>query len=428
MKRSIKMPRPAMGYGLRGLLACGLFAIALSGCNKLLEVDVPGAVSSTALDSPDLMASLATAARAEVECALGAYISGESMLTNEVWSSSSFRNFNVWDAHLLELKTQTGSCATTTGNTTLGFYVALAGARFQADDAYKRIDAFPADQLKINKTQTLAMLAGLGGYAYTWLGEGFCQMAIDGGPLMTRTQVFEKALERFTTAEGLAQQANDASFLSLARVGRARVLLNLGRKAEAAAAAKLVPTGFIFNATNSTANARRNNRIFLNNYTNQFVTIAPEFRALTVGGVADPRVAVINANRLGFDSKTALYQQTKYTVATSPIPIATWREAQLIIAEAELGQSAVDRINVLRDFYKLPRYAPANVSDNAAILTQIIEERRRELYLEGQRLNDMLRFNIPFPTGNNHLGEPYGPTTCAPLPDAEYDGNPNISR
>jgi tetratricopeptide (TPR) repeat protein len=409
-------------------LLCGLLVFFVGGCNQLLDVDVPGAVPSSALDDPTLMPSLAAAARGEVECALAAYISGEALLTNELISASSFRNFNVWTAHLLEIKTSTGACPTALNTSNAGFYVALSSARFTADDAFKRVEAFTPEQLGINKPQTLAMLAGMAGYAYTLLGEGFCQMAIDGGPLMTRAQVFEKALERFVTAEQLAQQANDAPLRNLALVGRARILLNLGRKADAATAAKQVPSGFVFNATYSTANARRNNRVFLNVQSNRFLTVAPEFRNLTVGGMPDTRVRVDGPTGLGQDAKTPFYAQTKYPTASSPIPLATWREAQLIIAEAELGQSAVDRINALRDLARLPRYAPANVADNQAILAQIIEERRRELFLEGHRLNDMLRFNIPFPTGLNHLGEPYGPTTCHPLPDAEWDGNPNITR
>jgi hypothetical protein len=40
----------------------------------------------------------------------------------------------------------------------------------------------------------------------------------------------------------------------------------------------------------------------------------------------------------------------------------------------------------------------------------------------------MLRLRIPFPTGLNHLGEPYGPVTCHPLPDVEWDGNQNLQR
>jgi hypothetical protein len=413
----------------RGRLAlCAVLAVFAAGCDALLDVDVPGAVSSSALGDPNLMPSLVISARGELECALAAYIAGEAFITNEIISSSSFRNFNVWTAHLLELKTQTGPCPTTTNATNAGFYVALASARFQADDAFKRIEAFAEEELPLNKTQSLGLLAGLAGFAYTMLGEGFCEMAIDQGPLMTPAQVFEVGLQRFTTAEQLAQQANDAPVRNMALVGRARVLLNLGRKADAAAAAKQVPAGFVFNATYSTANPRRQNRVFLNNQQNRYVTFPAEYRGLTVGGVADTRVRIDGPTGLGQDAKTPFYSQAKYPAANSPIPIATWREAQLIVAEAELGQSAVDRINALRDLARLPRYAPANVADNQAILAQVIEERRRELFLEGHRLSDMLRFRIPFPTGLNHLGEPYGPTTCLPLPDAEYNGNSNLTR
>ncbi|MGH7551872.1 MAG: RagB/SusD family nutrient uptake outer membrane protein, partial [Longimicrobiales bacterium] len=204
--------------------------------------------------------------------------------------------------------------------------------------------------------------------------------------------------------------------------------LNLGRKADAATAAKLVPSGFAFNATYSTANPRRQNRVFLNNQQNRYVTFPAEYRGLTIGGVADTRVRIDGPTGLGQDARTPFYTQAKYPGANSPIPIATWREAQLIVAEAELGQSAVDRINALRDLARLPRYAPTNVADNQAVLAQVIEERRRELFLEGHRLSDMLRFRISFPSGLNHLGEPYGPTTCLPLPDGEYNGNSNLTR
>jgi hypothetical protein len=56
----------------------------------------------------------------------------------------------------------------------------------------------------------------------------------------------------------------------------------------------------------------------------------------------------------------------------------------------------------------------------------VLEERRRQLFLEGHRLNDMLRHDLPFPTGENHKGQAWGPITCMPLPDQERLNNPNI--
>jgi hypothetical protein len=70
----------------------------------------------------------------------------------------------------------------------------------------------------------------------------------------------------------------------------------------------------------------------------------------------------------------------------------------------------------------------------------IIEERRRELFVEGgHRMNDMLRFEgtpreIPWlgepgsihPDGVDSVGGAYGDVTCFPLPTVERIGNPNI--
>ena len=62
-------------------------------------------------------------------------------------------------------------------------------------------------------------------------------------------------------------------------------------------------------------------------------------------------------------------------------------------------------------------------------MNEVIEERRRELWLEGHRLYDIGRFDIPrtpvagtpYPKGGS-----YGNTTCLPLPDVERFNNPNI--
>jgi hypothetical protein len=56
----------------------------------------------------------------------------------------------------------------------------------------------------------------------------------------------------------------------------------------------------------------------------------------------------------------------------------------------------------------------------------VLEERRRELWLQGTRLGDMLRSDIPFVTGVTPKGEQYGSYTCMPIPQREIDANPNI--
>jgi hypothetical protein len=66
-------------------------------------------------------------------------------------------------------------------------------------------------------------------------------------------------------------------------------------------------------------------------------------------------------------------------------------------------------------------------------MTQIIEERSHELFLEGQRLGDIIRYGLPlypapgtpFSIGAGTSGE-YGTQVCFPLPSAERNNNPNI--
>jgi hypothetical protein len=128
---------------------------------------------------------------------------------------------------------------------------------------------------------------------------------------------------------------------------------------------------------------------------------------------------------------------TKYANGGSPIPIARWAEARLIIAEASLGAEAVTIINDLHSRAGIP---PTFAStDNNVILGQVIEERRRELFLESHQLNDKIRFNavaqslgltpaalnpnLPWTPATGQLYKntlvPYGTNTCFPFPTME---------
>jgi len=180
----------------------------------------------------------------------------------------------------------------------------------------------------------------------------------------------------------------------------------------------------VLNATFDAVAERHRNRVYVDNFVNLYTSVDPRFRNLTFAGVADPRVPTKNAGRLGNDGVTPLWQQLRYTTETSPMPIATWNEAQLIIAEAEGGQAAVDAINRLHTAAGIPQFSS---SDDAATMAQVYEERRRELFLTAHRMGDMLRLNIPFDTGNDAKGQPFGTTTCLPLPDVETLNNPNIT-
>ena len=397
-------------------------ALSVTACRGILSVDLPTRVSAGVLDDASFAPTMVNGAIADFDCAYTNYTGATGLLTDELIESTGFIAWFSWDLRRIPSNNSSLGSNICTG-AGYGVYTPLQTARFTAADSYKRIQAFP-DAAVPNKTLLLATAAVYEGYALTLLGEGFCQMAIDGGPPITPAQTLALAEGRFTDAIQLATTASNAAILNFATLGRARVRLDLGNKAGADADAKAVPQGYVMNSTYDAATERHRNRVYVDNFVNLFTSVDPRFRGLTYGGVPDPRVPTKNAGRLGNDGVTPLWQQLRYTTETSAIPVATWGEAQLIIAEAEGGQPAVDAINRLHTAAGLP---PFSSTDPATIIAQVYEERRRELFLTGHRLNDMLRLGIPFDTGNDAKGQPFGTTTCLPLPDVETLNNPNFT-
>jgi hypothetical protein len=240
---------------------------------------------------------------------------------------------------------------------------------------------------------------------------------------MQPIEVLQAAEANFTEAITRSGPSMDEDIRLLALLGRARVRLDLGNDAGAAADAALIPAGWSYVADYSTLQGNRENRVYNVTIRNSFLSVAPEYRNLMVGAEPDPRVPVLNTGGFGHDGTTAHWRQQKYPTADAPIAIASWEEARLIVAEALGGAQAVTAINELRAAQGI---APLDNPDVGNMLPVILEERRRQLFSEGHRLNDMLRHNIPFPTGTNHKGQTYGPTTCLYLPDQERDNNPNL--
>jgi hypothetical protein len=420
------------------LAACLCAATVLGGCKEILKADAPQLVEETNLQSPANAPVIVAGAVADFECAFADYIAVMGTVTDELADAQA--NAAIWDIDRRTIFPSTGLYSGSSGAGpafTCGefgrVYVPVSTARYQADNAITLLDGWTDEQVP-GRTALIARVAGYAGYSLILLGEGFCSAAIDLGPELTPAQVFALAEERFTRAITEATAVGGAtgdSLRHLALVGRARARINQGKAADAAADAAQVPDGFVFNARYTAASTRSENRVFRANNSVGTVTVAPPFRNVTYAGVPDPRVPVADAGRGGSFPQIPLWVQTKYPALTSPIPIATWREALLIRAEAAAdagaASEAVRLINQLHQQVNLPPYES---SDPAAIKGQIVEERRRELFLESHRLFDTIRFDIPldpapgtpFPNG----GGQYGDNKCLPLPDVERLNNPNV--
>lgn len=397
-----------------------LLVMGLGACDNLLEVELPGSVAGEDLNNSALAETLVNSALGQFECAYTSYVASAGILAHEYINASSWLNVNTWGWRGLELHDITGSCPSSRDATGLGAYTPLQQARYIAEEAMRLIEGFPDDQVS-GKSEKLGMLAGYAGFSYVLLGEGFCEMAIDQGPLMTPKEVLQVAEQRFNSAISHAEAAGNTDLRLMALAGRARTRLNLGDLAGAASDAEQIPPGFVWNAEYSTVDGRRENRLYNLNHRNRVLSVEPAgYGNIRLAGVADPRVPVAKSGLVGHDGVTEHWFQAKYPSADSPIPMASWEEAQLIIAEARPEEAAA-AINRLRARQGLPAYQPSG-----NVLADVLEERRRQLFSEGHRLNDMLRHNLPFPTGFNHKGQAWGPITCMPLPNQERQNNPNI--
>lgn len=413
------------GFPLRKCALSLLLGVSVLGgasaCNldKLLSIETPSRVAEDALLVPANASLIVASAVADFECALGAYVVASGLASGELLEGTQTasrwgydrRGILPNDSHYSTFECQA-----------LGVYTPINTARYTNDQARRALAGW-SDADVPNRQRLLATASALAGYSVLLLAEGFCSGAIDGGSELTTVQLLDSAEVRFTEAIAAAEAAADQNLLNLAYVGRARTRRNQGDMPGAAADAVLVPAGFVYNATAATTAARRNNRVAAEG---AGISVAPTFRNLTVGGVADTRVRAVDAGRNTTDQINRYWQQQKYASTVTPTPIASRIEAQLILAEARGGAEGTLILQNLRTAGGLPALTAAEIADFPGTLR---EERRRWLWLQGNRWFDLRRDNLtltPAAGTTYSKGGTYGDQRCWPLPDVERSANPNI--
>jgi hypothetical protein len=145
--------------------------------------------------------------------------------------------------------------------------------------------------------------------------------------------------------------------------------------------------------------------------------------------MVDTRVPV-TATTLVSATGVVHYYQTKYPTTDTPLPLATYEEAQLIIAEADIrANSLATALPIIAASRTRGGQGAFAGTTQAEYLAELIDQRRRELFLESHHLGDIIRFGIvPTPAAGStyHFGGTYGNQLCLPLPSAERLNNPLI--
>lgn len=430
---------PSNGHQVIALVLPGLMLLA--GCD-LLEVESPTRVPASVFEEPGNARLMVAGAITDFECAFDDYVVAGGLIGNELDDVQGFTP--LWDYDRRSFTEFGGVFATNDCAATFpGVYQTFSTARFAADQALAVLPTFSAQDV-IGLDSLIAIAGAYAGYSYLLLGEGMCSAAVDAGPEILSQGLFAAAEGKFTDALAVAAANGLADVTNMMLVGRARARINQGDMSGALGDAQQVPAGFVAFARYTQPEVRPSNRVWTMNHQIRSISIEDDFRGLTFGGQPDLRTESVLAPQPGQDGAPR-WTQNKYPSQGSSIPLARYEEAQLIIAEVQLGQNAVDIINRLHAAAGLPDFVPNDVNDDAEILGHVIEERRRELFLESHHLYDKIRF-IEYATQNGiapdqlnpslpftpAAGEPfrkggtYGTTTCLPLPLAEKVNNPNI--
>lgn len=410
----------------------------VAGCdlNRVLEVAPANLVPAVDLEQPQNAPLLVNGVAGDFDCAFNAFVVVGGLIGEEL--EDALQTAARWPYDQRNV-TPDQNFYSTNNCTSLGIYAPLQGARVGANNVRRLLNTWTDAQVP-NRQLHIARVAAYEAWAQLFLGESFCETVFSTieadtvryATRITKAQAIDSAISTFslaiTTATAVGGTAADSiRFFSLA--GRARAYQDKGDLTNARVDAVAVPAAFVWNVTASGASTRRQNRVFQENGVNNSPnsTVGARYRTLN-----DPRVPVANLNRVSSGTNVPFWQQRKYTSVAAPIPLTSGQEMQLIIAEADRTSNSANTISIINTFRAAGNQGTyTGATDPASLLNEIIDQRRRALFLTGTHFPDIIRYNLtisPAQGAATPWGQTYGPATgsalCLPLPNVEKDNNP----
>lgn len=442
---------------LPGVAALAFFGATACNLKDLSGVHDPDTIPPSYFNGPQGLPVLLAGAQARFQIAF----SGAGDIANnghegQVNMSGLFTDELV-DLETFPTRQQVDARQTDPSNASLtGTFEDLAGARQEADQAVHQYQKFaPA-----SNNHGLALIYSANTYLmfaeYYCDGVPFSNIDFNGhvtyGTPITRAAIRQIAIAKFDSALAIlaslpgtsaTDTANDSSWIYLARVGKARTLVDSGDLASAQAIANTVPNGYVFLVENSNSTPVENNGIW------NYMVAGNFFGAADVDGgtglnfvsANDHRVQTVNTGlpgALGFGPNQI--QALKYPSATSPTVLASGLEARLINAEAQLKSGNVAGWRATLSAIRTDSGMSALTADSTTIasptlrLSVLFRERAFWLYLTGHRMEDMRRLvrqygrdpATVFPSqGITPAQLPYGAAVDFPVSQDE-NNNPNF--
>lgn len=297
----------------------------------------------------------------------------------------------------------------------------------------------------------LAELHAQEGLVFTIVAEDYCsgvpfwdgveQTNIHTVTLST-VDMYNRAKAQFDSALSLAAAGSSTAYLAM--VGKARMLVDVGDYAGAAAITGTVPTSFVYNAQFSKLTTGLVNAIYdWMNATKNFGASDKEgTNGLDYVSSKDPRV-LVDGTKLGRGQDGTLTPLiNQYPTTDAIVPVATGIEARLIEAEAQLKAGSATWITTLNNLRAVSQKYGAVTTP---VMTPLVDpvtpsaqqdmlfrERAFWMYMTAHRLGDMRRLirqygrgaETVFPTGNYFKGGKYG-VDITLVPSQTETNNPN---
>jgi len=426
----------------RSILTIGLAALSLGACDDPLAVDIVGTITGDGINS----AASANALRIGALSSLNAMTAGgtalfgprgwiDADLLTDVWKTSSPRQQNGE----LDVRNVPNTSVNLQAN-----YAEMHRARARAREAVNALEKFmPSPAWGIGQMYVVMGLAEL------QLAEYFCNGVpmsefVDGrvvyGPPLTNQAIFNVAsahLDSAITYLG-ATDATTAQLLNVAKLLKARVLVDLGQWAAAATQVAGIPTAFAYPITFSLTTG--DNAIWTHNTSVRDLTVGDSVdatgtvaNALPFASANDPRVRVLGSSTgtssqgRGADGSTNLVV-TNMWGRSDAVNLVSGLDARLIEAEAQLQANNLTGMTATRNALRAappaltPSYTPtampplAAPPNQAAAITLFFREKAFWTFGRGQRLGDLRRLirqygrtqDQTFPVGTFFKGGTYG--------------------
>jgi hypothetical protein len=288
-------------------------------------------------------------------------------------------------------------------------------------------------------TVHLARVWFVSGFSILNMALHFCEGTIAESTLVPRGRMsvealLDSAIIDLTKARTIAQASSGSEAADLAmaaQVGIARAHLQAGRKADAAAAAAVVPDDFLFELWHLDDSSNR----ALGNYVWSFsearisLVVGPEFIAMADAG--DPRISYVDEGRKSQDGILDFIRQDKYKGYGDNERFASGLEARYIAVEAN-GNPA-DMLAFINERRAVGNQSAISTTDMDELMTELMQQKTRDFWLEGKRVADWRRLGsyVPFiipPGDDTYYKDSLGPVrdvNCWSVPTAEINNNPN---